>query len=59
MNNISVKEAVAEFEKDFLSYKVDVSVNHAECYDPEILQEDQEAYSQFMKTDMFKDILSF
>lgn len=58
MNNISEKEAVQEFREEFLSYKKDVSKNHGEAYDPEILNSDYLAYEQFTKTDMFLDILA-
>lgn len=58
MNNIPVEEAVQEFQDNFLSYKKDVSKNHGESYDPEILSSDFQAYERFVETEMFSDILT-
>lgn len=58
MNNIPVEEAVKEFQEKFLSFKKDVSKNHGDTYDPDILNADYLAYEQFSQTDMFHDILA-
>lgn len=58
MHNIPVEEAVKEFQDEFLSYKKDVSKNHGESYDPEILNSDLLAYEKFVQTEMFSDILA-
>lgn len=58
LNNISVDEAVKEFEKELLSYKKDVSKNCGKPYDPNILNADYLAYEKFSKTKMFSDILA-
>lgn len=58
LNNIPVEEAVKEFQEEFFSYKKDVSKNHGEAYDPDILNSDYLAYKQFTETEMFHDILA-
>ena len=58
MNNISVEEAVKEFEDNFFGFKKDVSKNHGDAYDPEILSSDLFAYQKFTETEMFTEILA-
>lgn len=58
LNNLTVEEAVKEFQEDFFSFKKDVSKNHGDAYDPEVLNSDFLAYKQFSETEMFNDILT-
>ena len=58
MNNIPVEEAIKEFKENFFSFRKDVSKNHGEAYDPDILNADYLAYEQFCETEMFHDILA-
>lgn len=58
MNNISVDEAVKEFQKCLYSYEKDVSKNCGRPYDPDLLETDYVAYQEFSKTEMFSDILT-
>lgn len=58
MNNIPVEEAVKEFQDEFLPFTKEVSKNHGEAYDPDILSSDYLAYKEFSGTSMFSDIIA-